>query len=79
MCVRSVKFSSLQRHASVCWRIIFSFLSCWFIAAETAAMTVTGFQQKALTKGYHDDESTSREEKISTNKLSVLPSLPEKT
>lgn len=40
-------------------------------------MTVTGFQQKALTKGYHDDESTSREEKISTNKLSVLPSLPE--
>lgn len=42
-------------------------------------MAVAGFQQKAQTKGYYDNESTSREERIDTNKLSILPSLPEKT
>lgn len=40
-------------------------------------MAVSGFQPKALTKGYDGDESTSREERIETDKSSVLPSLPE--
>lgn len=35
------------------------------------------FQEKAPAKGYDDDESTSREERIEADKLSVLPSLPE--
>lgn len=40
-------------------------------------MAVSGFQPRPLTKGYNDDESTSREERIEVDKLSVLPSLPE--
>lgn len=40
-------------------------------------MAVLGFQQEApLTKGYDDGESTSRQERTESDKLSVLPSLP---
>lgn len=41
-------------------------------------MAVLVFLQKLLTKGYDDDESTSWDERIEADKLSVLPSRPEK-